>query len=108
MTIQNKSYCRYPFDSITVTNTGHMQMCCYAEWTGVLDTEETNIKDIGSIEDWFTGKYLAGVRQCWIIKNYQNVLVVIKEKSNMVIHLELLLTKNIKEIYLNIVLKELI
>ncbi len=63
MTIQNKSYCRYPFDSITVTNTGHMQMCCYAEWTGVLDTEETNIKDIDSIEDWFTGKYLTGVRK---------------------------------------------
>ena len=59
----SKSYCRYPFDSITVTNTGHMQMCCYAEWTGVLDTEETKIKDIDSIDDWFKGKYLTNVRK---------------------------------------------
>ena len=63
MNKQNKSYCRYPFDSITVTNTGHMQMCCYAEWTGVLDTEETKIKDIDSIDDWFKGKYLTNVRK---------------------------------------------
>ena len=51
MNKQNKSYCRYPFDSITVTNTGHMQMCCYAEWTGVLDTEETKIKEPFSQDD---------------------------------------------------------
>ena len=31
--------------------------------TGVLDTEETKIKDIDSINDWFAGQYLTNVRK---------------------------------------------
>ena len=63
MNKQNKSYCRYAFDSVTVTNTGHMQLCCYAEWTGHLEKEKAKLKDINSIDDWFDGKYLTNTRK---------------------------------------------
>ena len=44
MNKQNKSYCRVPFDSVTVSPTGRMQLCCEALWTG--GSEKTKIKDI--------------------------------------------------------------
>lgn len=58
---QNKSYCRVPFDSVTVSPTGRMQLCCEAQWTG--GSEKTKIKDINSIQDWFEGAYLTDVRE---------------------------------------------
>ena len=42
MNKQNKSYCRVPFDSVTVSPTGRMQLCCEALWTG--GSEKTKIK----------------------------------------------------------------
>ena len=59
----SKSYCRVPFDSITVTPTGRMQMCCEAQWTALLSTEKTSIKDLDSIENWLNGDYLNNVRK---------------------------------------------
>mgnify|MGYP000294733228 FL=1 len=61
MNKQNKSYCRVPFDSVTVSPTGRMQLCCEAQWTG--GSEKTKVKDINSIQDWFEGKYLTDVRE---------------------------------------------
>ena len=61
MNKENKSYCRVPFDSVTVSPTGRMQLCCEAQWTG--GSEKTKIKDIGSIQKWFEGKYLTDVRK---------------------------------------------
>ena len=62
MTVEkNKSYCRVPFDSVTVSPTGRMQLCCEAQWTG--GSEKTKIKDVQSIKDWFDGEYLTGVRK---------------------------------------------
>ena len=43
MNKQNKSYCRVPYDSVTVSPTGRMQLCCEALWTG--GSEKTKIKD---------------------------------------------------------------
>ena len=59
----SKSYCRVPFDSITVTPTGRMQMCCEAQWTALLSTEKTSIKDLDSIDNWFNSDYLNNVRK---------------------------------------------
>ena len=50
-----------PFDSVTVSPTGRMQLCCKALWTG--GSEKTKIKDIDSIQDWFEGEYLTDVRK---------------------------------------------
>jgi len=61
MNKQNKSYCRVPFDSVTVSPTGRMQLCCEAQWTGT--PEKTKITDINSIQEWFEGEYLTGVRK---------------------------------------------
>jgi len=61
MNKENKSYCRVPFDSVTVSPTGRMQLCCEAQWTG--GSEKTKVKDIGSIQKWFEGKYLTDVRK---------------------------------------------
>lgn len=61
MNKQNKSYCRVPFDSITVSPTGRMQLCCEALWTG--GSEKTKIKDLDSIQNWFDGEYLTDVRK---------------------------------------------
>jgi organic radical activating enzyme len=61
MNKQNKSYCRVPFDSVTVSPTGRMQLCCEALWTG--GSEKTKIKDIDSIQNWFDGEYLTDVRE---------------------------------------------
>lgn len=58
---QNKSYCRVPFDSVTVSPTGRMQLCCDAQWTG--GSEKTKVKDIDSIQQWFDGEYLTSVRE---------------------------------------------
>lgn len=58
---QNKSYCRVPFDSVTVSPTGRMQLCCEAQWTG--ETEKQKLKDIPSLQGWFTGDYLKTVRE---------------------------------------------
>ena len=60
MNKQNKSYCRVPFDSVTVSPTGRMQMCCEADWTG--HQEKTKIKDINSLQEWFEGEYMNSVR----------------------------------------------
>ncbi len=60
MNKQNKSYCRVPFDSVTVSPTGRMQLCCEAQWTG--GSEKTALKDLNSIKDWFEGEYLSDVR----------------------------------------------
>ena len=61
MNKQNKSYCRVPFDSVTVSPTGRMQLCCEALWTG--GSEKTKIKDINNIQEWFDGEYLTDVRK---------------------------------------------
>jgi len=44
---QNKSYCRVPFDSVTVSPTGRMQLCCEAQWTG--GSEKTKISRVFKI-----------------------------------------------------------
>ena len=61
MNKENKTYCRVPFDSVTVSPTGRMQLCCEAQWTG--GTEKTKLKDVNSIHDWFNGRYLTSVRE---------------------------------------------
>tara|TARA_B110000858_G_scaffold124258_1_gene141697 strand:+ start:1253 stop:2500 length:1248 start_codon:yes stop_codon:yes gene_type:complete len=61
MNKKNKSYCRVPFDSVTVSPTGRMQLCCEALWTG--GSEKTKIKDINSVQEWFDGDYLTDVRK---------------------------------------------
>ena len=61
MNKENKTYCRVPFDSVTVSPTGRMQLCCEAQWTG--GTEKTKLKDVNSIHDWFNGRYLTSVRK---------------------------------------------
>lgn len=58
---ENNTYCRVPFDSVTVSPTGRMQLCCEAQWTG--GTEITKLKDVESIDQWFNGNYLTSVRQ---------------------------------------------
>jgi sulfatase maturation enzyme AslB (radical SAM superfamily) len=58
---ENNTYCRVPFDSVTVSPTGRMQLCCEAQWTG--GTEKTKLKDVASINDWFKGDYLNSVRK---------------------------------------------
>ncbi len=58
---ENNTYCRVPFDSVTVSPTGRMQLCCEAQWTG--GTEITKLKDVESIDQWFNGDYLTGVRK---------------------------------------------
>lgn len=60
MNKENKTYCRVPFDSVTVSPTGRMQLCCEAQWTG--GTEKTKLKDVSSMQDWFDGDYLKSVR----------------------------------------------
>lgn len=57
---ENNTYCRVPFDSVTVSPTGRMQLCCEAQWTG--GSEKTKLKDVTSIQDWFEGDYLNDVR----------------------------------------------
>ena len=59
----NKSYCRVPFDSVTITPTGRMHLCCESQHNFSFDTEQKDIKDIESIEKWFTGSYLTKVRK---------------------------------------------
>ena len=61
MNKENKTYCRVPFDSVTVSPTGRMQLCCEAQWTG--GAEKTKLGDIDSIQDWFNGDYLSSVRE---------------------------------------------
>jgi len=56
--LTNKTYCRVPFDAVTVSPTGRMSLCCQAEWT----VEKTSLNDLNSIQDWFTGDYLKNVR----------------------------------------------
>tara|TARA_B110000977_G_C11027857_1_gene473962 strand:- start:339 stop:1583 length:1245 start_codon:yes stop_codon:yes gene_type:complete len=56
----NKSYCRIPFDSVTVSPTGRMQLCCTAQW--IDGSEKTRLKDIPSMQDWFKGEYISSVR----------------------------------------------
>ena len=58
---ENNTYCRVPFDSVTVSPTGRMQLCCEAQWTG--GSEKTKLGDVASIQDWFEGDYLNGVRE---------------------------------------------
>lgn len=60
MNKQNKSYCRVPFDSVTVSPTGRMQLCCEAQWLGT--EEKVSIKDLDNIDEWFNGEYLNSVR----------------------------------------------
>jgi len=61
MNKENKTYCRVPFDSITVSPTGRMQLCCEAQWTG--GAEKTKLSDMDSLQSWFQGKYLSTIRQ---------------------------------------------
>lgn len=61
MNKENKSYCRVPFDSITVSPTGRMQLCCEAQWTD--GAEKTKLSDMDSLQSWFQGKYLSTIRQ---------------------------------------------
>ena len=63
MTQVSKSYCRVPFDSVTITNTGRMQLCCEAQWTELLQTEKTKLTEIKSIDEWFQSDYLNNVRK---------------------------------------------
>jgi molybdenum cofactor biosynthesis enzyme MoaA len=58
---ENKTYCRVPFDSVTVSPTGRMQLCCEAQWTG--GVEKTKLSELSSIQDWFDGTYLESVRR---------------------------------------------
>ena len=61
MNKENKTYCRVPFDSVTVSPTGRMQLCCMAQWTGT--AEKIKLRDIDSLQDWFDGRYLESVRK---------------------------------------------
>ena len=59
----SKTYCRVPFDSVTVSPTGRFQLCCEAQWTETIGTEKNKVADVDSIEDWFNSDYLNNVRQ---------------------------------------------
>ena len=59
----NKSYCRVPFDSVTITPTGRMHLCCEAQHNFSFETEQMQLNQIDSIDKWFDGKYLTNVRK---------------------------------------------
>jgi len=62
----NKVYCRIPFDSVTITPTGRMHLCCESQHNFSFDTEQLGLNKIESIEKWFNGPYLTKVRQSMI------------------------------------------
>lgn len=61
----NRSYCRVAFDSITISPTGRMQLCCESQWPGK-PQDEPRIEDVKSIDDWFHGEYMTGVRKAML------------------------------------------
>ena len=62
----NKVYCRIPFDSVTITPTGRLHLCCESQHNFSFDTEQLKLNKIESIEKWFNGAYLTKVRQAMI------------------------------------------
>ena len=65
----SKTYCRVPFDSVTISPTGRFQMCCEAQWTETINTEKNKLKDVDSLEQWFDSKYLQNVRKAMLQGN---------------------------------------
>ena len=65
MSKANKSYCRVAFDSVTISPTGRMQLCCESQWPGK-PQDEPRVEDIKSIDDWFKGDYMNGVRKAML------------------------------------------
>ncbi len=65
MSKANKSYCRVAFDSVTISPTGRMQLCCESQWPGK-PQDEPRVEDIKSIDGWFNGDYMKGVRKAML------------------------------------------
>ena len=65
----SKTYCRVPFDSVTISPTGRFQMCCEAQWTETINTEKNKLKDVDTLEQWFDSKYLQNVRKSMLQGN---------------------------------------
>lgn len=58
----SKTYCPAPFNSVTVTATGRWALCCDSVVDYTFDGGHKNIKDSGTVWDWFGSDYMKSVR----------------------------------------------
>lgn len=62
----SKTFCPAPFNSVTVTATGRLSLCCDSTTDYSFNGGYKNIADKGSIAEWFDGEYMQSVREAMV------------------------------------------
>lgn len=65
-----KTYCRLPFNNVTVSPTGRMQICCISEHNFTFDSNKRHINEFKDINEWFHGPYMNKIRDAMLNGKY--------------------------------------